>query len=292
MNDSIDDAKAAQVRVYRPWVGVIITAVLPGATQYLRGDRAGGLRWILGLAALNVIAVLLLPFPDAWALAAALTLGLAAFVLWGYLMVKSRRPVPAMTLKGWAMLLAAALVLNAGIDISVMRVIETYSVPAASMSPTLAPGDQIVVERVTRRARTPQRGDIVVFRSDGIPALNPEKTVYIKRVAGLPGETVQIRPPDLVINGRPVTEPVHFARRRAGLAFLESLALPVSSSNRVALASAESELTLGPDEYFVIGDNDNSFDSRYWGPVPAENILGRVTRIYWPLSRASVRLIP
>jgi signal peptidase I len=144
-------------------------------------------------------------------------------------------------------------------------------------------GDHLFVERLSYRFGKPKRGDIVVFRTKGIESLPPD-AFYIKRVAGLPGERIRIEPPFLIVSDQKVTEPEIFdtiSSESDGYAGFQ-LADPLSG----VLSKATDEVTLGRDEYFVLGDNTrSSLDSRYWGPVPEKNIIGRATRIYWPFTR-------
>ena len=144
-------------------------------------------------------------------------------------------------------------------------------------------GDHLFVDRLSYRFGKPKRGDIVVFRTKGIESLPPD-TFYIKRVAGLPGERIRIEPPFLIVNDQKVTEPEIFrtisSESNGYVGF--QLTGPIGG----LLTKPTDEVTLGPDEYFVLGDNTrNSRDSRYWGAVPERNIIGRATRIYWPFTR-------
>ena len=107
----------------------------------------------------------------------------------------------------------------------------------------------------------------------GKPYVKPSAQ-YMKRVGGLPGEHIRIEPPHLIVNGKAITLPGEVRLPGRG------------SPDEAALTHTTNELTLGPDEYFVIGDNTStSLDSRYWGPLPKNNIVGRATRVYWPFSR-------
>lgn len=153
-------------------------------------------------------------------------------------------------------------------------------------SGVITAGDHLFVERLSYRFGRPKRGDIVVFRTKGIESLPPD-TFYIKRVAGLPGERIRIDPPFLIVNDQKVAEPEIFkviSSASDGYAGYQ----PATHAGPIGglLSKPTDEVTLGPDEYFVLGDNTgNSRDSRYWGAVPEKHIIGRATRIYWPFSR-------
>ena len=133
--------------------------------------------------------------------------------------------------------------------------IEKTTVVDASMEPTLAEGDSIVIDTVTYRIRSPRRNEVIVFRQG-----DSEHSFYnIKRVIGLPGEKVRIAEGVVYINGSALPE----------FANVETMILP---------GLANYEITLGEDEYFVLGDSrNNSEDSRYAtvGNVKRDEIVGR-----------------
>jgi signal peptidase I len=144
-------------------------------------------------------------------------------------------------------------------------------------------GDHIYAEKLIYRFADPKRGDIIVFRTDGIQNLPPH-TVYVMRLAGLPGEHIRIEPPNLIVNDHKITEPAIFRTIASQSDGYVGFQLAQGHGN--VLSTPTNEVVLGADQYFVLGDNTrNSFDSRYWGPVPRKNIIGKVTRIYWPFSR-------
>lgn len=139
-------------------------------------------------------------------------------------------------------------------------VIEPFWIPSGSMEPTLMPDDRILVSKLDYRFGEPSRGDVVVFKYP----LDPSKN-YIKRLIGLPGETIEIRDQKLYINGRPLEED-----------YLPE-DLQVDDFGPVVIPEGS---------YFMMGDNrDDSLDSRYWGPLSEELIIGKADYIFWPISR-------
>lgn len=153
-------------------------------------------------------------------------------------------------------------------------------------SGTVTSGDRLFAEKLSYIFGKPQRGDIVVFRTDGIQTLRPE-SLYVKRIAGLPGDRIRIDPPFLVVNDQKVTAPEMFQKISNKLDGYAGFQLATGAGPIGGLLTQTTdEVKLGSDEYFVLGDNTlNSRDSRYWGAVPGSNIIGKVTRIYWPFTR-------
>ena len=136
-------------------------------------------------------------------------------------------------------------------------------VEGQSMEPSLHTDQRLVVEKVSYRFHGPQRFDIVVLR---LPSQGDE--LLIKRVVGLPGETVEIRDGDVYINGEPLDEPFLDVETRPG---------------------RQGTVTVPPLHVYVMGDNRNhSNDSRSFGPIPIENIVGRAWISYWPLENVGV----
>jgi len=158
-------------------------------------------------------------------------------------------------------------------------------------------GDFVFVNRWKWNFCHPTRGEVMVFSTTGITPLQ-QGTHYIKRMTGLPSETLQISAPNLLVNGVAVTEPLRIgqiSRREkvwpkgpAYAGFNPSGTRQVFLPGK-SLASEKDSVTLKSDQYYAMGDNSfSSFDSRYWGPVPERNLLGPATVVYWPL--ASPRL--
>ncbi len=142
-------------------------------------------------------------------------------------------------------------------------------------------GDQVFVDKCSYNFVKPHNGDVFVFRTNGIPAIRPDPIAgppfYIKRLAGLPGDQLRIDPPFLYINGKK-SEGYGFERVMSARPPYRGYAL-----GQTYLSKPDQTYTVPRDGYFAMGDNSyNSFDSRYWGPVPVENLVGRGLFVYWP----------
>lgn len=152
---------------------------------------------------------------------------------------------------------------------------QSFSVPADSMAPALSQGDRFMMDGLTFLLRNPRRGDIVVFKSDGIHGLQ-EKTVHVRRVAGEPGERVRLSDGRLYVNGARVA-----MRNPEG----EIVYTRLRGTEVMTLDTPE--VTVPAGHYYVLSDNSaRSSDSRYWGCIPEANIMGRALWRYSPVSRA------
>lgn len=176
-------------------------------------------------------------------------------------------------------------------------VVEPFRIPSGSMMPTLLAGDFILVNKFSYGVRLPvidtkiipvgkpERGDVLVFRYPKNPSID-----YIKRVVGLPGDKVAYYNKQLFINGEPATQ--------TGLGTYDGIGAGVTmagaqirSENLTGVehnilidsqkGTLEGEFQVPDGRYFVMGDNrDNSNDSRYWGVVPEENLVGKAFMIW------------
>lgn len=144
-------------------------------------------------------------------------------------------------------------------------------------------GDHLFVNRVKWNFMKPTRGEVMVFRTDGIVGL-PSETHYIKRMCGLPGETITIRAPELLVNGKVVMAPDTIRRiedRAPGYA-----GYCLGDANARYINQSQDSIKLGAGDYLALGDNTrNSADGRYWGPVPVDNLVGPAMVVYWPFSK-------
>ena len=157
--------------------------------------------------------------------------------------------------------------------------VKPFRIPTPSMVDTLRPGDRVLVNRVLYHLRRPQRGDIVVFEYP-----RNRDVMFIKRVIGLPGDTLEARAGRLYVNGRLLDEP--YVHQTDGVRDPTNASGPVTGTTMREPWSLADPYTVGKDEYFVMGDNrTRSDDSRAWGTVPAANIIGAGFLTYWPLGR-------
>jgi len=160
---------------------------------------------------------------------------------------------------------------------------QPFVVSGESMDKTFANGNYLVVDEISYRFENPTRGDIVIFQvpKEGLAVsnLNLNKTIYfIKRVIGLPGETVEIKGDEVKIYNE--ENPEGFVLKEP-YAFVDKLSPSYKDINL--------SKKLGADEYFVMGDNrHNSSDSRFWGPIKKSDIKGRAWVRLFPLSQISV----
>ena len=152
-----------------------------------------------------------------------------------------------------------------------LGLLRPFKIPTDAMAPTIHGGDHVLMEGASYWLRTPRRGDILVFKTKGIPGIPPDQ-IYTKRVIGVPGDTLAMIDNTLHLNGKQCSITNMFGESKS-----------VTNSLHIRLSD---EITIPKNEFFVIGDNHpNSSDSLAWGTVPGDNVLGRLVLRYWPLMR-------
>ena len=175
---------------------------------------------------------------------------------------------------------------------------QPFVIPTSSMHNTLLTGDHLIVDKLAYAPPGPvskhllpyedvKRGDIIVFRHPTLITVD-----YVKRVIGLPGDHIKLQNKQVFVNGKPLVEPytIHldnFMNYRDNFPAGEPDYIPDPKMLERATAMlrddvVNGELVIPPGNYFAMGDNrDNSLDSRYWGLVPRENIMGKPLIIFW-----------
>ncbi len=181
--------------------------------------------------------------------------------------------------------------------------VQAFVVPTGSMESTLLIGDHLFVDKLAYSPPGPisknllpytevKRGDIIVFKYPPDPRQN-----YVKRVVGVPGDRLKVVNKNLVLNGQPLTEPYTQHVRPYVDPYADNfpsdpnMFIDPKAREMLAAHVKDGELVVPPGMYFAMGDNrDNSADSRYWGFVPRENIVGKPAIIFWSYDAPTERL--
>ena len=155
-------------------------------------------------------------------------------------------------------------------------IVQSFFIPSGSMEPTLLPGDYILVNKFIYGVRVPFEGTRLFYqkvpsRGDVIVFIYPKNTSedFIKRVIGLPGETVQVTNGKILINNKPLPDPWGYFNKSEPPGFIEAV-------------ENFGPMVIPKDSLFVMGDNrNNSEDSRFWGTLPLKNVLGKAFVMYF-----------
>jgi len=148
------------------------------------------------------------------------------------------------------------------------NIVQSFIAPSESMRPTLMEGDRFLVNKVIYKKSDPKRGDVIVFQYPEDP-----QQIFIQRIAGLPGEPIEIRDNHLLINGSPLKEAGRLTE------------LPYFNEGEYGKKGQVVKIPAG--SYYVLGDNSSvSRDSRVLGFVPKKNVIGKAYKIYYPFKRS------
>jgi signal peptidase I len=290
----------------KPWIAAALSLVTPGLGHLYVGRvrRAVSffvLIWLVGLLAI----VLLLVLPPSAILLAAIALACVGVVVW--ITADAWQSAMAVgdhyTLRSYnrwyiyVIIVFAVGFLFQPIFQSIVEanLAKAYVVPSASMEPTILPGDFLVVSKLPGARRDLTRGDLAVFRS-----VDAAKRMQVKRIVGLPSDTIRMQDGVLFVNGQAVPEPyvqrpdLHndyydpaFDWQRQ---YVTGLDLPASYH---PTRDTWGPLVVPDGHYFILGDNrDHASDSRYWGFLPHKNVQGRPAIIYYSYDREATSLLP
>ena len=280
-----------------PWLAVALTMCCPGLGQLYCGRAARGLVMFGSFALFGPLVVGLSLIATSTASLFLFIACLLAFVgaaIW--IAVDAKRIATQLngqdyTLQDYNHLAVYVMLSLTSVPYSIglafflrANVMEAFVIPTRSMSPTLMPGDRILTNKLGISTRTFHRGDVIVFR-------NPEnrRQNFIKRIVGLPGDSVEIKAGELLINGETLhqgsaADNIAQERRlvyRTGFDLLHQG--PNSDNIAQSKPSSLSAQTVPAGSYFVLGDNRSlSRDSRNFGFLSHGEITGVVTYLYWP----------
>lgn len=173
------------------------------------------------------------------------------------------RPRPALRQHNFLRELVDTLILIGAIYALVNLATVRFFIDGPSMQPSFHAGEFLVVSRLSYLAGEPERGDVVVFDA---PEARPDDPPLIKRLIGMPGDTIEVRASQVYVNGEALAEP-----------YIKEPCTPAMCR--------DADWRLGPNEYFFMGDNrNNSRDSRRFGPVSRDHVVGEALIRYWPPS--------
>lgn len=176
------------------------------------------------------------------------------------------------TVVEWAVILMAVLLCTVLLR---TYVVQSFYIPSGSMLPTLQVGDRIIVNKLSYHLHDVHRGDIVVFARP--PLEDQEYADLVKRVIGLPGETISSKAGSVYINGKKLDEPWLPAGP-------SSFTGPLAGGDPHPQFNLPGPVKIPVGYYYVMGDNrTDSEDSRFFGPIPKSLIVGRAVAVIWPL---------
>jgi signal peptidase I len=183
---------------------------------------------------------------------------------------KKAHPIPRAARIVMILAFAAAGVFAIVIILRLLGLLRPFYLPTNAMAPAVPAGNHVFSEGLTFLVHPPRRGDILIFKTDGIHGLQ-QNIFYTKRLVGLPGEHLEFSNSDLYINGQ--------------LTVISNRAGPIDYSFGAFMAPLViyTNVNIPPNDYFVVGDQaQNSSDSRTWGFLPGRNIKGKIFFCYWP----------
>jgi signal peptidase I len=278
------EPSSVRPRPRNPWTAAALTVVFGPLALVYCGRLRRAVVWELSVVPLLIAAgCLLMYLPNGrMALLAGLVLviGCKLGMIIDAVRIARRREVAHQWYQRWwfylAFFIAAEFFVGGFLHLCRTYWEEAFYLPAGSMENTLFAGDRILVDKLQYRFDSVAPGDVVVFWSDNqhayvdIPGDYPGRRLLVKRVIGIPGDKIEIRDEKLFRNGSLCEEDYVLWRTRQP-----------GERDHPALHDT-AEFTLGDEEYFVLGDNRrSSFDSRMFGPVKRDDIIGKVELVYW-----------
>jgi len=273
-----DDFERERTLGKDPWLAVFLSIILPGLGHFYIRKRIFGILFLLSFVVLDTISE-----RNYYALFAVIILSAVASIhthfLRSFYKVNLKHPLVMFVI----LLLCARFLKRILIPLVVCQLFVNPKVPimGTSMEPTILDGSRIVVDKISYTWKDPAIGDIVQFvLPENVPSDYANKThKHIKRIVAIGGETVQVRKKDVYVDGekREVRDPQRHARPTL------SIPIPISGRDPYISYGVNEPYRVPEGHYFVLGDNRSySVDSRCFGPIPRQNITGKVIKISWP----------
>jgi signal peptidase I len=266
----------------RPWLAALLTLFVPGLGHLYAGEPKRGLAVYLGnllLIAGFLIGGVVKTFGGLIAFVVTILLYLL-WAIWDAARVaRPQRDYALRPFNRWYVYLAVVLV--AGLvsrGLLALSPVRSFRITSGSMEPAVLIGDHVYADLAAYRSAGPARGELVVYASPENPAI-----LAIKRVIGLAGEVIEIRDKQVLLGGRPLADP--WGRHSAPEVFRREPGKPEVLAMRDNLGP----LRIPAGTVFVLGDErDNSYDSRFFGPVPLSSLRGRLLYVYWSPDRSRI----
>lgn len=237
-----------------PWLAVFLSRLIPGMGHIYIGKYLWGILLIALFIMLPISQIITLPF-------------ISYHV---YMNAPVRREKNRGTIVQFSITLFLsffAIIIISVISAFSIRtfIAEARYIPASSMEPTLKISDRVIINKLDYNFEAPKRGDIIVFNPTEALKERNFKDAFIKRIIGVPDDTVEVKDRKVYVNEKVLEE--------------SYIAEPPDYQF--------GPVKVPPNSYLVLGDNrNNSYDSHYWGFVPKDLIIGKATKIFWPLERA------
>jgi signal peptidase I len=281
----------------KPWLAGVLSLLGLGAGHFYAGTYLRATIIALALIA-STIALRAWSYLGPWHfLGAGLTaLALSVWLIWDSMRIaRDAKPFQRPAQRRWVLWVLFVLVSNLAQEISRigamnrhwLKEAQSFSIPSDSMSPTLLKGNHVLADLEAYRDKPIERGDIIVFR-------HPQNMIMIKRVIGVGGDTIEMRKRALFLNGKPIhvkatgEKPPEFAAQGSE-AYEETIGGKTYRVLYSTDALQDHFKTQVPDGMvYVLGDHrDFSNDSRFWGPVSSDEVLGKALFVYFRLNTDS-----
>ena len=271
----------------RPWLAALLTLLESGLGHLYAGEPRRGLAIYLGNLLL-IAGFFVSGLVKAFAGLIAFFITILLYLVWTiWDAARVARPKQDYALRPFnrwyvylAVALAVKLLVSPGLLAGVFALSpgRSFEVPSASMAPGLIVGDHVYADLTAYRSSRPARGDLVVFAAPENP-----KVIVMKRVIGLEGEVIELRDKQVLLDGRPLADP--WGRHTDPKVHHRIPMKPEGSDTRDNFGP----LRIPAGTVFLLGDaRDNSYDSRFFGPVPLSSLRGRLLYVYWSPDRSRI----
>ncbi|MER3492285.1 MAG: signal peptidase I [Mastigocladus sp. ERB_26_2] len=254
-----------------PWLAMFLSQILLGTGHFYIGKWLFGILFLLTIILISIFLPFILP----------ITLAIIAYLAYKFAPIRREETHKLAILV--AILIAISGFISLGSQFVARNFFESRWIPSGSMEPTLhgspnqSEADRVLVEKFSYKYQAPKRGDIIVFSPTKNLQQEGYQDAFIHRIIGLPGEKVELKDGQVYINNKRLAEEKYISR-------VQQTKIDVCVSG-VQPPYLSKPVTIPANSYLVMGDNRNSsYDSRCWGVVPRENIIGKAYKRFFPLN--------